>query len=118
MTTEKKTINILGEDVTIQFTMAVEIAFEDITGDAFSLQNLDRQKNLVSLCMATIIVNNPDTKITMERFLKEITAEEYNIVTTAVVESMTAWMKIPKVLPEEDKPKEEDEQKQEDGAKN
>ena len=118
--TQEKTITILGEDVRIGFSMAVEIAYEDITDseEGFSLQQLTRQKNLMALCMATIIVYNPDTKITMERFIREVSAEEYNTITQAVLEAMTAWMKIPKALAKDDKPTCDEEQKKEDEPKN
>ena len=114
MTTEKK-VKVLGEEITIRFSMAVEIAFEDITGEPFSIQSLDKQKNSVALCMAAIIVNNPDTKITMEQFIKDVSAAEYTTLVTYIVEAMTEWMKIPAVIPEEPK---SEEAEQEDAPKN
>lgn len=115
MTSEQKTISILGEEVKIGFSMAVEIAYEDITDteEGFSIKQLTKQKNIVALCMAAIIVFNPETKITMERFMKEITAEEYDAVSTAVVQAMTKWMKIPKTLSSEDQKPDEDQQGEE-----
>lgn len=115
MTSEQKTISILGEEVKIGFSMAVEIAYEDITDteEGFSIKQLTKQKNIVALCMAAIIVFNHETKITMERFMKEITAEEYDAVSTAVVQAMTEWMKIPKTLSSEDQKPDEEQQGEE-----
>ena len=112
MTPEKK-VTVLGEELDIRFNMAVEIAYEDITNEPFSFQSLERQKNIVALCMAAIIVNNPETKITAERFIREVASDEYNAIVSTVIEAMTEWMKIPSVIPQ-DKPSEEEAEKAED----
>lgn len=112
MTPEKK-VTVLGEELDIRFNMAVEIAYEDIANEPFSVQSLERQKNIVALCMAVIIVNNPDTKITTEQFIREVPSDEYNAIVSAVIEAMTEWMKIPSVIPQE-KPSEEEAEKAED----
>ena len=106
MTPEKK-VTVLGEELDIRFNMAVEIAYEEIANEPFNVQSLERQKNIVALCMATIIANNPETKITAERFIREVASDEYNTLVSAVIEAMTEWMKIPSVIPP-DKPTEEE----------
>ena len=106
MTPEKK-VTVLGEELDIRFNMAVEIAYEEIANEPFNVQSLERQKNIVALCMATIIANNPETKITAERFIREVASDEYNTLVSAVIEAMTEWMKIPSVIPQE-KPSEEE----------
>lgn len=112
MTPEKK-VTVLGEELDIRFNMAVEIAYEEIANEPFNVQSLERQKNIVALCMATIIANNPETKITAERFIREVASDEYNTLVSAVIEAMTEWMKIPSVIPQ-DKPSEEEAEKAED----
>lgn len=104
--TERK-VTVLGEELDIRFNMAVEIAYEEIANEPFNVQSLERQKNIVALCMAAIIVNNPKTKITAERFISEVASDEYNAIAAAVIEAMTEWMKIPSVIPQ-DKPSEEE----------
>ena len=104
--TERK-VTVLGEELDIRFNMAVEIAYEEIANEPFNVQSLERQKNIVALCMATIIANNPETKITAERFIREVASDEYNTLVSAVIEAMTEWMKIPSVIPQE-KPTEEE----------
>lgn len=96
----KKTINILGEDVNIKFCMAVEIAYEDITEEPFSLEPLAKVKNMLALSMACIIVNNPETSITIDRLLNEASGQDIGMLNTAVIDSMTEWLKIPKVIAE------------------
>lgn len=110
--TERK-VTVLGETIDIRFNMAVEIAYEDIANEPFNVQSLERQKNIVALCMAVIIVNNPDTKITTEQFIREVPSDEYNAIVSTVIEAMTEWMKIPFVIPQ-DKPSEEETEKAED----
>lgn len=108
MTDNKQTITILGEQVDIRFNMGVEIAYEEITGDPFNIESLNRQKNSVALYMAAIITANPDTKITIKRLMKEASGAEIGQLATAVIESMTQWMHIPDVLPKEDHPEKKD----------
>lgn len=88
-------IKILGEELEIGFCMAVEIAYEEITETAFDLNALDMRKNTMALGMAAIITYNKDTDISMERLLKDATAEEVVALTDAVAAEMLAWMNIP-----------------------
>jgi hypothetical protein len=108
MTDNKQTITILGEQIDIRFCMAVEIAYEEIAGEPFSIESLNRQKNSVALYMAAIITANPDTKITIERLMTEASGAEIGQLATAVIESMTQWMHIPDVLPKEDQSEKKD----------
>ena len=107
--TERK-ITILGEEVAISFNMAVEIAYEDISGDAFDVDSLKSQKNSIALYMAAIIANNPDTEITVDRLLKEAKAREITALSQAVIQSMLEWLEIPTVMKktEDEEPKPEE----------
>lgn len=113
-----KPVTILGEQIDIRFCMAVEIAYEEIAGEAFSIESLNRQKNSVALYMAAIITAKPDTQVTVERLMRECSGQEIGQLATAVIESMTAWMQIPDVLPKEPEPKTDDDNKEEDKGKN
>lgn len=108
MTDNKQTITLLGEQVDIRFNMAVEIAYEEITGEPFNIETLNKQKNSLALYMAAIITANPDTKITIERLMTEASGAEIGQLATAVIESMTQWMHIPDVLPKEEQPEKKD----------
>ena len=118
MTKEKKTITILGEELTIRFNMKVEITFEEITGEAFSLQSLEKQKNCIALYYAAILTNNPDTNIKIEQLLEDATAKEINNLAEAVIGAMTEWMKIPSVLPKEDQQAEDSDKASDDESPN
>lgn len=93
-----KKINILGEEITIRFNMAVEIAYEEIAGKPFSLEELESQKNSVALYMAAIITNNLETSITFDRLITEARGEEITTLGAAVVDCMKDWMAIPSVV--------------------
>ena len=64
-------IHFLGEDLKIAFNLAVMIAFEQISEQAFDNAILKTTKGQLILYTAVIIANNPDTKITMERLMTE-----------------------------------------------
>ena len=59
-------IQILNEELDIRFCMAVEIVYEEISGEAFSIDALSKSKNILALCMAAIFVANRDTAITID----------------------------------------------------
>lgn len=110
----EKTIHILGEDIRVRFNMAVEIAYEEIAGEPFTLDGIKYMKGMAALAMAVVIVNNPDTTITMERLTKEATGQEVGALNVAAVEAMTEWLTVPKV----EQTEEPEQQTGEDAPKN
>lgn len=95
-------VTILGETIDIRFNMAVEIAYEEITDEPFSIDRLNRQKNTLALGMAAIVVANPDTEITVERLMHEASGVEMGKLNRAVLKSMTEWLTVPKVILDEE----------------
>lgn len=95
----EKKITILGEEITIKFNMAVELAYEEIAQKPFDLKELKSQKESLALYIAAIITNNPDTKITFERLVNEATGPEIALLQKTVIEAMTEWLQIPAVEP-------------------
>ena len=93
-------IDILKEKIDIRFNMAVEIAYEEIAGEAFSLESLNKTKNTIALDMAAIIAANPDTQITVDRLLTEASGPEISALDSAVIQAMLEWLEIPKVIAE------------------
>ena len=102
-------ITILGEELTIGFNMAVEIAFEEIAGIPFNTSELDTQKNSMALYMAAILTFNPKTKITFKDLVMKASASEINTLGEAVINAMKKWMAIPDVVDIDEKPKDDDE---------
>ena len=42
-------IKILKEEIDIQFNMAVELAYEELTGEEFNVESLKKMKNTIVL---------------------------------------------------------------------
>ena len=107
----KKIITILGETLTIAFNMAVQISFEEITGKPFSDINTDSSKDNFALAYAAIIANNPDTNITADNLLREISGTELKDLLQAISDAAVEWNDMPATLADdEDKKKDEPEE--------
>lgn len=106
----EKKITILGEEIAIAFNMAVEMAYERITGNPFKLEDLKFKMNVMPLYMAAVIANNPDTKITFDDLSTKATKKEIMALDQAVSETMSDWLEIPSVIPEDQKPEGDDEE--------
>lgn len=105
-TMNEKKITILGEEITIKFNMAVELAYEEIAQKPFDLKELKSQKESLALYIAAIITSNPDSKITFERLVNEATGPEIALLQKTVIEAMTEWLQIPAVEPVNEAPTE------------
>lgn len=90
----KKTVQVLGETLTIAFNLAVQIAYEDITDAPFNVADLQKRKNMLALYFAAIIANNPETEITIDRLMQDATLDDIQALDTAIGECMQAWFKI------------------------
>lgn len=104
-------IKLLGKEVNISFNLATEIAYEQITGEAFGIEKLNFTKNAVALYMAAIIANNPDIDITTEDIISKASGAEVKALSDAIYAEMKAWMNIPDVMDEKEEKKEEDDEK-------
>lgn len=104
-------INLLGKEVNIAFNLATEIAYEQITGEAFGIEKLSFTKNAVALYMAAIISNNPDIDFTTEDFISKASGAEVKALSDAIYAEMKAWMNIPDVMEGKEEAKDEDEEK-------
>ena len=104
----KKIITILGETLTIAFNMAVQISFEEITGKPFSDINTDSSKDNFALAYAAIIANNPDTNITADNLMRDISGTELKNLLQAISDAAVEWNDMPATLADdEDKKKDE-----------
>lgn len=104
-------INLLGKEVNITFNLATEIAYEQITKEAFGIEKLSFTKNAVALYMAAIIANNPDIDITTEDIISKASGLEVKALSDAIYAEMKAWMNIPDVMDEKEEKKDEDDEK-------
>ena len=109
----KKILTILGQEVTIMFNMAVQISFEEITGKAFSDINTDSSKDNFALAYAAIIANNPDTNITADNLMRDISGAELKELLQAISDAAVEWNEMPATLADD-----EDKKKDETGGEN
>ena len=109
----KKILTILGQEVTIMFNMAVQISFEEITGKAFSDINTDSSKDNFALAYAAIIANNPDTSITADTLMRDISGAELKELLQAISDAAVEWNEMPATLADD-----EDKKKDETGGEN
>lgn len=97
----KLTIN--GEELTISFNLATEIAYADLTGKDFNPTELfDEQGNTTSsdaikIALASLIANNPDSQIDEHYILYEAPREEITRLVSLVFMEMFAWLKVPAI---------------------
>ena len=108
-----KILTILGQEVTIMFNMAVQISFEEITGKAFSDINTDSSKDNFALAYAAIIANNPDTSITADNLMRDISGAELKELLQAISDAAVEWNEMPATLADD-----EDKKKDETGGEN
>ena len=107
----KKILTILGQEVTIMFNMAVQISFEEITGKSFREINTDSSKDNFALAYAAIIANNPDTSITADNLMRDISGAELKDLLQAISDAAVEWNEMPATLADdEDKKKDETEE--------
>lgn len=103
----EKRIKLLNEDIVLRFNMAVQLAFTDVTGEDFSLDAIGNRKAQIGLFMAAILVNNPDTAITLDRLMTEAKSDDFNTLDTAMGELISDWYDLPKrvadLITEDDK---------------
>lgn len=104
-------IKLLGKEVNIAFNLATEIAYEQITKEAFGIEKLNFTKNAVALYMAAIIANNPDMDITTDDLISKASGAEVKALSDAIYEEMRVWMDVPAVMQEKEEQVKEGEEK-------
>lgn len=102
-------IKFIGKYINIAFNVAVQIEYENITSEPFDISKLAYMKNSVALYEAAIKVNNPDAGITSADITLQASSADMKTISTAVVEEMAAWIKVPEMMKEE--PKNEEKEK-------
>lgn len=106
---KEKEITILGKQITIKYNMAVQIAYEEITGHAFDTSALDKTSNTLALYYACILVNNPDVEISFDDLLEKASARDIKVLRESVLDCFTDWCQS--ALDEYEKPEGEEKPK-------
>ena len=106
----EKKITLLGEEITIAFNLAVEMAWERITKQGFTLENMNFKTNLVPLYYAAIIANNEKTNISFDDLMRKASRKEISALDAALSECMKDFLDVPDIIKEEPKPEGEEEE--------
>ena len=104
----EKTITFLGKEVKVAFNMAVEIAYEKITGKPFTNEDINNSESTLALYFAVLTINNPDLDFSIDDILLKAKGGDLRAMSAAVVECFLDWAEVPETLPAE-KAKKEDE---------
>lgn len=78
--------------------MAVEIAYEKITGKPFDIGNMKNAGDCMALVYASMLVADPDTEITFDDLLTKASAQDIVTLKTAIFDAVEAWCKVPPTL--------------------
>lgn len=107
-------VTISGNEYAVTFNMAVQIAYEDESGQPFDLSTLDTQKATMQLCYASLKEANYKLPFTFADLVKTLTVSETTELKNAVITAMTEWFKLPEVM-KKDEPVVEDGEDQKNG---
>ena len=104
----EKKVTINGHELSVVFNMAVEIEYEDISGQPFDIPSMTSQKATMQLCYASLKVANGKLPFTFDELKKSISVEEWLSLKDTVIALMTEWFHIPTVMKEENQNEEEE----------
>jgi hypothetical protein len=118
-------VTLFGHEYEVIFNMAVQIEFEEMSGQQFDLGGENRpgtlgtQKATMQLCYASLKVANNKLPFSFDQLIgKEpfdlelgLSVGETADLKNAVIDEMFEWFAIPKVMLEEEKPQADDEPK-------
>jgi hypothetical protein len=96
-----KKINILGHELNVSFNMAVELEYEDISGQPFDLEAMNTQKATMQLCYASLKVANDKLPFSFASMNENLSFRETAELKNAVIDVMNEWLGIPAVMAEE-----------------
>lgn len=91
------------------YNLACQIMYEKITDKPFDLGELNKTEARLALYFSCIIINNPDTAITLDALMRSISLEELKVLDACVNECMSEWYHIPKPANLEDTKADEEE---------
>ena len=104
-------VKIFGHDYKLQFNMATQIEYEEMSGNLFDVESpaMTTQKGTLQLCYAALKASNGELPFTYEQLIgtdeyegqNGITVSETIALKNALFDSMNRWFEIPGVLRDE-----------------
>ena len=93
-----KKINILDHELNVSFNMAVEIEYEEMSGQPFDLESMNTQKATMQICYASLKIANNKVPFTFEQMNGKLSFSETADLKNKVIEAMNDWLVIPSVM--------------------
>ena len=97
----EKKVTINGGEFDVTFNMAVEIEYEDMSGQPFDVASMNTQKATMQLCYASLKEANDKLPFSFDELKNTINIEEWIALKDAVIGAMTEWFHIPAVMQED-----------------
>ena len=95
---------LFGKEYAVCFNMAVQIEFEEMSGQPFSADTLNTQKATMQLCYASLKESNDNLPFSFKDMLRDLSVTETGELKNAVIAAMNEWFEIPKVMQQEEQP--------------
>ena len=104
-------VKIFGHDYKLQFNMATQIEYEELSGNLFDVESpsMTTQKGTLQLCYAALKASNGELPFTYEQMTGAEEYEGHNGITVtetiglknALFAEMNKWFEIPGVMRDE-----------------
>jgi hypothetical protein len=93
-----KKIEILGHELAVEFNMAVQLKYEELSHQPFDLETMTTQTATMQLCYASLEIANSKLPFSYDEMNRKMTLNETATLKNAVIETMNEWMQIPEVM--------------------
>lgn len=95
------TVKIQEKEYGVTFNMAVQIRYEELSGQPFDINNMETQKATMQLCFASLQEANENLPFDFNGLMKILNVTEIENLKDAVIKTTAEWFKIPAVVSEE-----------------
>jgi len=99
----KKEITLNGKPVTVAFTLATLLTYEEITDSNFFGEQFEKLKERIALIYAAIYTADRETTITVDDILSTNNWQEISDAFTTVMTMAGDFFKLPKVIEDAEK---------------
>lgn len=110
-----QTITLMGRDIPVAINMGTLLAFEEITGKAFSDADVLPMKANMALLYSAILTADADTDLTIDTLRDCKNYHEFIAAVNKVTAMLTEFLSIPAIVQDAEK---EDLKKEDDEPKN
>lgn len=109
---KEKKITICGKEVGIAYCMATEQTFEELTDKSIRQLNPERERDLLLLSLAAVMVyasyHKQEAELSVEDLLYKASPKEVQTLVSEVAELRNEWYEVPKTLDAQEGEQEEE----------